>query len=67
MGFVFDLENWIYNNKDTLSQLILESGLFDMKIVEILYSKRKRTNAIRILKLLTISLFVKNYNQISTK
>ena len=66
MGFVFDLENWIYNNKDTLSQLILESGLFDMKIVEILYSKRKRTNAIRILKLLTISLFV-NYNQISTK
>ena len=47
MGFVFDLENWIYNNKDTLSQLILESGLFDMKIVEILYSKRKRTNAIK--------------------
>ncbi len=67
MGFVFDLKNWIYNNKDTLSQLILESGLFDMKIVEILFNNRKKTNAIRILKLLTISLLVKNYNQISTK
>ena len=67
MGFVFDLENWIYNNKDTLTQTILESKLFKIKNVEMLFRKKTRINAIRILKILTISLFIKSYNSISTE
>lgn len=67
MGFVFDLENWIYNNKDTLTQTILESKLFKIKNIEMLFRKKTRINAIRILKILTISLFIKSYNSISTE
>ena len=67
MGFVFDLENWIYNNKDTLTQTILESKLFKIKNVEMLFRKKTRINAIRILKIFTISLFIKSYNSISTE
>lgn len=67
MGFVFDLENWIYNNKDFLNQIILESKLFKIKNVEKLFSKKTRINATRILKIVTISLFIKSYNSISTE
>jgi len=67
MGFVFDLENWIYSNKEALIPLILECKLFKNKSIQILFRKKSRINAIRILKILTISLFLKNYNSISTK
>ena len=67
MGFVFDLENWIYNNKDFLNQIILESKLFKIKNVEKLFRKKTRINATRILKIVTISLFIKSYNSISTE
>tara|TARA_Y100000389_G_scaffold61276_1_gene57362 strand:- start:9130 stop:10929 length:1800 start_codon:yes stop_codon:yes gene_type:complete len=67
MGFVFDLENWIYNNKDILTQIILESKLFKIKNVEKLFRKKTRINATRILKIVTISLFIKSYNSISTE
>jgi asparagine synthetase B (glutamine-hydrolysing) len=67
MGFVFDLENWIYNNKDILTQVILDSKLFKIKNVEKLFRKKTRINATRILKIVTISLFIKSYNSISTE
>ena len=67
MGFVFDLENWIYGNKDNITELILKSNLFQIKSIDILFNKKSRINAIRLLKILTISLFVNNYSSISTR
>ncbi len=67
MGFVFDLENWIYGNEDEITELILKSNLFEIKSVRKLFNRKSRINAIRLLKILTISLFVDNYNSIPTK
>ena len=65
MGFVFDLENWIYTIQNEIRDEINSSKYFEWKRVEKLFTFRTRINAIRILKIFTVILFLKEYETIS--
>lgn len=67
MGFVFDLENWIFSNKETLINIIRESPIFKESNFEKIFERKTRVNAIRILKILTLAIFIDDYNLISSK
>ena len=67
MGFVFDLESWIFSNKDILVSKIYESQIFKESNFEKLFKRKTRINAIRILKILTLSIFIEDYISISSK
>jgi asparagine synthase (glutamine-hydrolysing) len=63
MGFVFDLENLIYENKEKITTLINESGLhqFIPKLnIKKLFIRKSRINSQRIYKLLILTHFIKN-------
>lgn len=63
MGFVFDLENLIYENKEKITTLINESGLhqFIPKLnTKKLFIRKSRINSQRIYKLLILTHFIKN-------
>ncbi len=63
MGFVFDLENWIYKNIDYISKSIENTEEFasmDIKKVNKLYKNKSRINALRIWKLFFLSKYINN-------
>ena len=66
MGFVFDLENWIFSNEEDLINIISKSPTFKESNFKKLFEKKTRINAIRILKILTLSIFLEDYISIST-
>lgn len=67
MGFVFDLENWIFSNEEDLINTISRSPIFKESNFKKLFETKTRINAIRILKILTLSIFLEDYISISTK
>ena len=63
MGFVFDLENWIYKNTDFISNSINNTDEFsniDIKKISKLYKNKSRINALRIWKLFFLSKYIDN-------
>lgn len=67
MGFVFDLENWIYQNKNDILSKIAQNNLFQIEKVKVLFKVKKRINAIRIFKILIICEFLKSYDSFNIK
>jgi len=67
MGFVFDLENWIFSNEKDLINIISKSPTFKESNFKKLFETKTRINAIRILKILTLSIFLDDYISISMK
>ena len=65
MGFVFDLENWIYSNKDELLSIIKKLDFIDLVNVRKLFLFKSRINSLRIFKLLVISEFIEDYKLIA--
>lgn len=65
MGFVFDLENWIYSNENLILNIIKSHNFLNTKKIKKLFKRKSRMNAIRILKALTLCLFVADYYKIS--
>ena len=67
MGFVFDLESWIYTNEDLILNIIKSHNFLNTKRIKKLFKRKSRINAIRILKILTMCLFVDDYYKISNE
>ena len=65
MGFVFDLENWIYSNKEELLSIIKKLDFIDLINVRKLFLFKSRINSLRIFKLLVISEFIEDYKLIA--
>ncbi len=65
MGFVFDLENWIYSNKEEVLSIIKKLDIIDLINVRKLFLIKSRINSLRIFKLLVISEFIEDYKLIS--
>ena len=65
MGFVFDLENWIYSNKEELLSIIKKLEFIDLINVRKLFLFKSRINSLRIFKLLVISEFIEDYKLIA--
>ncbi|MEK9913482.1 MAG: asparagine synthase (glutamine-hydrolyzing), partial [Flavobacteriaceae bacterium] len=61
MGFVFDLENWIYENKEEILSIINKLDFIDLFNVKKLFLFKSRINSLRIFKLLVISEFIEDY------
>lgn len=63
MGFVFDLEKIIYENKEKIIEIIINSQLKEHvpKLnLNILFLRKSRINSQRIFKLLILALFIEN-------
>ena len=61
MGFVFDIEDWVYNNLNLINKSFSEGSLvFDLNknILKVLSINKSRINAIRIWKLLIIERYL---------
>ena len=67
MGFVFDLESWVYNNGDLIKDILKTSEILKRKTIKKLFRKKSRINSIRILKLLTLTIFINDYKNISSE
>lgn len=65
MGFVFDLENWIYENKEEILSIINKLDFIDLFNVKKLFLFKSRINSLRIFKLLVISEFIEDYTLIA--
>ena len=65
MGFVFDLENWIYSSKEELLSIIEKLDFIDLINVRKLFLFKSRINSLRIFKLLVISEFIEDYKLIA--
>ncbi len=65
MGFVFDLENWIYSNKEDILSIIRKLEFIDLNNVKRLFLFKSRINSLRIFKLLIISEFIEDYKLIA--
>lgn len=65
MGFVFDLENWIYSNKDDILDIVNKLDFVETDSVKKLFFFKSRINSLRIFKLLVLSEFIKEYNLIA--
>ena len=63
MGFVFELEDWIYSNEDQVKKTIL-NNLSDISIsqtkLKLLFIFKTRINAIRIWKLYFIEKYLES-------
>ncbi len=60
-GFVFNLENWIYENKNMILDTVLSTNLYsliDEKKIKKLFLFRTRINALRLWKVFLISKYV---------
>ena len=56
-GFVFDLENWVFNNINLIDDNFKDGGLIysiNSQILRKLSRNKSRTNALRLWKLLVI-------------
>tara|TARA_B100000035_G_scaffold39302_1_gene29640 strand:- start:35251 stop:37053 length:1803 start_codon:yes stop_codon:yes gene_type:complete len=61
MGFVFDLETWIYNNKSYVKSIITNSEhlkIINLKKISFLFFYKSRINAIRIWKLFFLAIYL---------
>tara|TARA_B100000427_G_scaffold273685_1_gene241505 strand:- start:1442 stop:3238 length:1797 start_codon:yes stop_codon:yes gene_type:complete len=61
MGFVFDIENWVYNNLNLIGKSFSSGNLvlnLNKNILNILSLRKSRINAIRIWKLLIIERYL---------
>ena len=61
MGFVFDIENWVYNNLNLIGKSFSSGDLvlnLNKNILNILSLRKSRINAIRIWKLLIIERYL---------
>lgn len=65
MGFVFDLESWIFGNKDMILSEIESINYLQIKKVKKLFRYKSRINSIRILKLFTMSVLINEYKLIT--
>ena len=65
MGFVFDLESWIFGNKDMILSEIESINYLQIKNVKKLFRYKSRINSIRILKLFTMSVLINEYKLIT--
>jgi len=65
MGFVFDLESWIYSNKEEVLSIIEKLDFIDLINVRKLFLFKSRINSLRIFKLLVISEFIEDYKLIA--
>lgn len=65
MGFVFDLESWIYKNKEKILSIINKLDFIDLINVKKLFLFKSRINSLRIFKLLVISEFIEEYTLIA--
>ena len=65
MGFVFDLENWVYNNLELVSGVINNTQEFsnlDLEKLSSLYRNKSRINAHRIWKLFFLAKYIRDLN-----
>ncbi|MDA9676952.1 asparagine synthase-related protein, partial [bacterium] len=63
MGFVFDLEKWIYNNSDIVTETINSSEAlknYNLNKVRLLFKYKSRINALRIWKLYFLAVYMNN-------
>ena len=61
-GFVFDLENWVFNNINLIDDNFKDGGLIysiNSQILRKLSRNKSRTNALRLWKLLVIENYLK--------
>mgnify|MGYP001220387056 FL=1 len=65
MGFVFDLESWIFGNKDMILSEIDTINYLQIQKVKKLFKYKSRINSIRILKLFTLSVLINEYKSIT--
>ena len=64
MGFVFNLENLIFNNLDNIKNYMIENNLYlenSLNILNKLSINKSRINAIRVLKLIIFTEFTKEH------
>lgn len=62
MGFVFNIENFIFNNLNNIKNYMIENNQYienSMNILNKLSKYKSRINAIRILKLIIFTEFTK--------
>ena len=64
MGFVFDLENWVFNPDNFIKEELLSFNMYKFKNIDKLFKFRTRVNAIRILKIYTLITFLKEYQNL---
>jgi asparagine synthase (glutamine-hydrolysing) len=63
MGFVFNLENWIYSNSEEVLSTISDSSLsklIDVSQITLLFRFKSRINAQRIWKLYFLSIYLED-------
>ena len=64
MGFVFNLENLIFNNLDNIKNYMIENNQYlenSLNILNKLSINKSRINAIRVLKLIIFTEFTKEH------
>ena len=64
MGFVFNLENWVYSNSDKILSYLKKQNTFDnfnIENLEKLVHRKSRINAQRIWKIYTIEKYISNF------
>ena len=65
MGFVFEIEDWVYTNKDLVMAQIFENNTnlnINSKKIDLLFKFKSRINAIRIWKLYFIEKYLSSFN-----
>jgi asparagine synthase (glutamine-hydrolysing) len=65
MGFVFDLENWIYNNKKNIVNTVYKSEIrntISKTNINLLFLFKTRINALRIWKIFFLAVYSENVN-----
>ena len=58
MGFVFNVENFIYSNKTFVTDLLVKSDFLNNRKFQKLFYYKSRINANRLWKLLTLEIFL---------
>ena len=62
-GFVFDMENWVYNNLNFISEIIKNGNYvneMNKNIISLLGRRKTRINALRIWKLFLLERYINN-------
>ena len=65
MGFVFEIEDWVYANKEIVKAQIFEDNTnlnINPKKIDLLFKFKSRINAIRIWKLYFIEKYLSSFN-----
>ena len=65
-GFVFDLENWIYNNLDLINDVVNSGSVvnnMNSNIVKILSKRKTRINALRIWKIFLLEYYLIDFKK----